>query len=326
MVELGYALSSEEFTPNELVHNARRAEEVGFSFALISDHYHPWIDRQGHAPFIWSVIGAIAHNTRNLRLGTGVTCPIMRIHPAVIAQAAATSAAMMPGRFFFGLGTGEALNEHIFGDHWPITSVRQDMLAEAVDIIRILWQGDEVSYWGEFFDVENARLYTLPDEPPPIYIAASGSGTAELAGEIGDGLICTSPEASLIEAFESNGGGGKPKIGQVKICWAKSDSEALDTLYKYWPTVVIPGALHSDLPTPAHFEQAVQLVKKEDIAGVVPLGPDAKRHLDEIQKMIDAGFNQVYIHQVGPDQEGFFNFFQQEILPHFQSQAQSSAN
>lgn len=326
MVELGYALSSEEFTPNELVRNARRAEEVGFTFALISDHYHPWIDRQGHAPFVWSVIGAIAHNTQNLRLGTGVTCPIMRIHPAVIAQAAATSAAMMPGRFFFGLGTGEALNEHIFGDHWPITSVRQDMLAEAVDIIRILWQGDEVSYWGEFFDVENARLYTLPDEPPPIYIAASGSGSAELAGEIGDGLICTTPESSLVEAFESNGGGGKPRIGQVKICWAKSDSEALDTLYEYWPTAVIPGALHSDLPTPAHFEQAIQLVKKEAIAGVVPLGPDSKRHLDEIQKMIDAGFSQIYIHQVGPDQEGFFNFFQQEILPHFQSQAQSSAD
>lgn len=320
MVEFGYALSTEEHTPMDLVRNARRAEEVGFSFALISDHYHPWIDKQGNAPFVWSVIGAIAGATQSIRIGTGVTCPIMRIHPAILAQAAATSAAMMPGRFFFGLGTGEALNEHILGEQWPIATVRQDMLEEAIEIMQLLWQGEEVSYWGEFFTVENARIYTLPKEPIPVYIAASIPDSAEMAGEIGDGLITTKPESKLVERFNDSGGQGKPKIAQIKVVWARSEGEAIDTLYDCWPTVVVPGALHSDLPTPAHFEAAASLVKKEDLASIVPLGPDPVRLLDEIKKTMDAGFDHIYFHQVGPDQEGFFDFYQREIMPQLQSQ------
>lgn len=319
MVELGYALSSEEHTPMDLVRNARTAEEAGFTFALISDHYHPWIDQQGQSPFVWSVIGAIAASTQRLRLGTGVTCPIMRIHPAVIAQAAATSAAMMPGRFFLGIGSGEALNEHITGEHWPSTSVRQDMMSEAIDIIRLLWEGEEVSFWGEFFTVENARLYTLPEETPPILIAASGTGTAALAGEIGDGLITTKANEKLVEEFESSGGKDKPKIGQVKVCWAENEEHALDTVYKYWPTEVVPGPLHSDLPTPAHFEETVKLIYKEDLKELIVLGPDPQCHLEKIQKLVDVGIDQVYIHQIGPDQEGFFNFYRREILPKFRS-------
>jgi coenzyme F420-dependent glucose-6-phosphate dehydrogenase len=317
MVELGYALSSEEHAPNDLVRNAQRAEELGFSFALISDHYHPWVDQQGHSPFVWNIIGAIAASTRKLRLGTGVTCPIMRIHPAIIAQAAATSAAMMPGRFFLGLGTGEALNEHILGNHWPVTSIRQVMLAEAVEIIRLLWEGEEVSYWGEFFTVENARIYTLPDNPPPIYIAASGPESASLAGEIGDGFITTKASEDLVKEFHDGGGTGKPLYGKVTFCWAESEEQALETAYKWWPTSAIPGSLHADLPTPAHFEDAVKLVKKEDIQEMT-LGPDPKPYLEQIQKMRDAGFEYIYLHQVGPDQEGFFNFFEREIRPHFE--------
>jgi G6PDH family F420-dependent oxidoreductase len=317
MVEFGYALSSEEHSPNNLVRHARMAEEIGFEFALISDHYHPWIDQQGQSPFVWSVIGGIAAVTQKIRLGTGVTAPIMRIHPAVIAQAAATSAAMMPGRFFLGLGTGEALNEHILGDHWPMISVRQDMLAESIDIIRLLWQGDEVNYWGEFFTVENARIYTLPDELPPIYIAASGQESSELAGEIADGFISTKPDPKLVEAFDNSGGKGKPHYGKVTFCWAASEQDGLDTLYQWWPTAAIPGTLHADLPTPAHFEDAAKLVKKEDLSHV-PVGPDPANYIEQIQKMIDAGYNYVYLHQIGPDQEGFFDFYQREIMPHFQ--------
>jgi coenzyme F420-dependent glucose-6-phosphate dehydrogenase len=315
MAEFGYALSGEEHTPNDLVWNARRAEEVGFTFAMISDHYHPWIDQQGHSAFVWNVIGGIAATTERLRLGTGVTCPIMRIHPAVLAQAAATSAAMMPGRFIFGVGTGEALNEHITGEHWPMISVRQDMLAEAVDIIRMLWEGEEVSYWGEFYTVENARIYTLPDELPPIYIAASGPESAALAGEIGDGFITTKANEKLLQEFDSNGGKGKQKVGQVKVCWAQSEEEALNIVHKYWPTALIPGSLHSDLPTPAHFEDAASLIKKEDLKEAVVMGPDPQKHLEKIQEMVEMGFDMVYIHQIGPDQEGFFDFYQREILP-----------
>ncbi len=322
MLELGYAISTEEHTPLALVRNARRAEEVGFTFALISDHFHPWINQQGQAPFVWTILGAIAHVTKTMQIGTGVTCPIIRYHPTLIAQAAATVAALMPGRFFLGLGTGEALNEHILGDHWPITSVRQEMLEESVQLIRQMWEGKEVSFWGEFYTVENARIYTLPDQLPPIYIAASGTASAELAGEIGDGFITTKPDADLIKTFEESGGKEKTKIGQMKVVWAKSESEALDTLYTHWPIETLPGALHSDLSTPAHFEAAAKLVKKEDMAGTMPLGPDPKRHIDQIQKVIDSGCDKVYIHQIGTDQEGFFNFYQKEIFPYFHIQPQ----
>lgn len=314
MVEFGYALSSEEHHPNRLIQYAQRAEAIGFSFALISDHYHPWIDQQGHSPFVWSVIGGIAATTQRLRLGTGVTAPIMRIHPAILAQAAATSAAMMEERFFFGVGTGEALNEHITGEHWPMISVRQDMLIEAVEIIRMLWEGEECSFWGEFYTVENARLYTLPESLPPIYVAASGPESAGLAGEIGDGFISTKPDNKLVSEFESAGGAGKPKIGQVTVCWAKTADEALDTVYKWWPTAAAPGSLHSDLPTPAHFEDLAKLVKKEDLKDMA-LGPDPQEYLEKVQAAIDAGFDHVYLHQIGPDQDGFFNFFEKELAP-----------
>jgi coenzyme F420-dependent glucose-6-phosphate dehydrogenase len=319
MAEIGYALSSEEHSPNDLVRYARMAEETGFTFALISDHYHPWIDRQGHSSFVWSVIGGIAHVTQHLRLGTGVTCPTVRIHPAVIAQAAATSAAMMPGRFFFGVGSGENLNEHILGDHWPPADIRLEMLDEAVKIIRLLWQGGQQSYWGNYYIVENARVYDLPQELPPILVAASGSMAAELAGRIGDGLISTTPSEDVIGKFSDGGGAEKPRYGQVTVCWAQDETTARRTAYEWWPNTVIPGYLSADLPTPAHFEQAAQLVTEEAVAEKIVTGPDPNKHLDNIQKMIAAGYDYVYVHQVGPDQEGFFDFYRREILPEFRS-------
>nr|MBA3728962.1 TIGR03557 family F420-dependent LLM class oxidoreductase [Actinomycetota bacterium] len=224
MTELGYALSSEEHPPNDLVRHAKRAEEAGFGFAFISDHFHPWVDRQGQSPFVWNVIGAIAATTERLRLGTGVTCPLIRTHPAIIAQAAATSAAMMPGRFLLGLGTGENLNEHILGDRWPAVDVRLEMLEEAIEVIRLLWRGGVQSHRGRHYTVENARIYTLPDEPPPILIAAKGEKAGRLAGRDGDGLVGVSPDEEMMKAFDSAGGTGKPRYGQVTVCWAKDEA------------------------------------------------------------------------------------------------------
>lgn len=320
MVDFGYALSSEEHPPVDLIKFAKDAEEMGFSFLSVSDHYHPWIEFQGHSPFVWTVLGGIGAVTENVRVGTGVTCPTMRIHPAIIAQAAATTAALMPGRFYLGLGSGEALNEHILGDHWPPATIRLDMLEEAIEIIRLLWEGEETSYWGDFFTVENARLFTLPTELPPIYIAAAGDESASLAGELGDGLINTSPDEKVIQVFKESGGEGKPVIGQITLCYAEDEEEALDTAYKWWPNSVLPGALHADLPTPDHFEQAVQLVRREDMIGKVVYGPDPQKHIEKIQKYIDAGFTHIYFHQIGPNQEAFMRFYQKEVLPQFQKQ------
>jgi coenzyme F420-dependent glucose-6-phosphate dehydrogenase len=317
MAELGYALSSEEHEPNDLVRHAQRAEETGFSFALISDHFHPWVDNQGHSPFVWSVIGAIAYNTQRLRLGTGVTCPTIRIHPAILAQAAATAGAMMPGRFFFGVGTGENLNEHILGDRWPSFDIRLEMLEEAIQVIRLLWEGGNKSHRGCYYTVEDARLYTLPEELPPIMVAASGSKSANAAGRIGDGLISTSPEEETVKAFEAAGGRGKPRYGQLTVCWAKTEAEALRTVKEIWPNAGLKGELSQLLPNPAHFEQASKMVSEEDLAESVICGPDPERHRTGIQEFIDAGFDHVYIHQIGSDQESFFRFYEKEILPKF---------
>jgi len=313
MAEVGYALSSEEHKPNDLVRYARMAEESGFTFALISDHYHPWTDRQGHSPFVWSVIGGIAGATERLRLGTGVTCPMIRIHPAIIAQAAATSAAMMPGRFFLGLGTGENLNEHIFGDAWPSANIRREMLSEAIEVIRELWTGENVDYRGLYYTVEDARLYTLPDVPPPIYIAASGPKAAEFASEAGDGLIATSPNEELMQQFA--GSDGKPRYGQLTVCWAEDEAQARRTAHEIWPTSAITGELSVELPLPRHFEQAAKMVTEEDVAKQVVCGPDPERHAATIREYVEAGFSHVYIHQVGPDQQGFFRFYEREVLP-----------
>jgi len=315
MVEIGYALSCEEHRPNDLIRYARRAEETGFTFALISDHYHPWVDRQGQSPFVWSVIGGIAQTTQHLRLGTGVTCPTMRLHPAIIAQAAATSATMMPGRFFLGVGTGENLNEHILGQRWPPHDIRLAKLEEAVKVIRLLWQGETCTHRGQHYTVENARIYTLPDELPPIMVAASGHHAAEVAGRIGDGLINTAPVEDIVEHFQRAGGNGKPRYGQLTVCWAQDEASGRRMAHEYWPNSGVQGELSQELPSPAFFEQAAKMVREEDIAEKIPCGPDPERHLKQIKAFMEAGFDHVYIHQVGPDQEGFFQFYERHVLP-----------
>ncbi len=317
MTQIGYAMSSEEHTPNDLVRHARLAEEAGFTFALISDHFHPWTDSQGHSPFVWSVIGGIAQATERLRLGTGVTCPMIRIHPAIIAHAAATAAAMMPGRFFLGVGTGENLNEHILGDKWPPSDVRREMLEEAVEVMRLLWQGGQQSHYGQYYEVENARLYTLPERPVEVMVAASGPRAAELAGRIGDGFVGTGPDTEVMAAFDAAGGAGKPRYGQVTVCYAEDEAQARRTAYEVWPIAGLKGELSVELPLPAHFEQASQNVSEEDVAESIVCGPDPERHLAKIREYVDAGYDHVYVHQVGPDQEGFFRFYQREILPRF---------
>ena len=316
-MELGYAISSEEHRPLDLVRNAARAEEAGFGFALVSDHFHPWIDRQGESPFVWSVLGGIAEATERLVVGTGVTCPIMRIHPAIVAQAAATAASMLPGRFFLGVGTGENLNEHVLGQRWPATHVRREMLDEAVAVMRLLWEGELASHRGTHFTVENARIYTLPDEPVDVLLAAGGPEAAELAGRIGDGLIGTAPEPGIVDAFDAAGGSGKPRYAQATVCWAEREEDARRTAFEWWPNAALQGPLGQELPLPSHFEEAAGMVTEDDVANVVVCGPDPEKHVELVEKFATAGYTHVYVHQVGPDQDGFLEFYAGEILPRY---------
>jgi G6PDH family F420-dependent oxidoreductase len=313
-MDIGYALSSEEHRPLDLVENARRAEEAGFSFALVSDHFHPWIDRQGQSPFVWSVLGGIALATERLRVGTGVTCPLIRTHPAIVAHATATAASMLPGRFFLGVGTGENLNEHVHGDRWPPAQVRRDMLEEAVAVMRRLWEGDLCSFEGRFYLVENARIYTLPEEPIEVYVAAGGPKAAELAGRIGDGLVSTAPDREIAEAYESAGGRGE-KIGQLTVCFARTEEEARRTAFEWWPNAALKGPLGQELALPSHFEEAAAMVTEDDVAEMVVCGPDAARHVEGLRAFGAAGYDRVYVHQVGQDQDAFFEFYEREVLP-----------
>ena len=314
-VRFGYALSSEEHRPRDLVANARRAEEAGFEFAMVSDHFHPWIDRQGQSPFVWSVLGGIATATERITVGTGVTALSQRIHPAILAQASATIADMLPGRFWFGVGTGEALNEHILGDPWPEHEVRVAMMEEAIDLIRTLWKGELVSHRGEFYDVVRARIYTVPAKPPPILIAAGGPETAAVAGRIADGIITTAPEKELLAAYGKGRRRSGPKVGQASVCWAKDEKSARETAHEWWPTSAIHGDSCQELSLPSSFESIAELVTEDAIAEAIACGPDPEVHIARIQPFIDAGFDHVYLHQVGPDQEGFLRFAEKELLP-----------
>jgi G6PDH family F420-dependent oxidoreductase len=313
--ELGYSLSSEEHPPNDLVRFAKAAEDAGFTFALISDHFHPWTDAQGQSPFVWSVIGGIAQATERIRLGTGVTCPTIRIHPAIIAQAAATSAAMMPGRFFLGVGSGENLNEHVLGDKWPAPDERLELLEEAVGVIRLLWQGGFQTHRGAHYTVEQARIYTLPHPLPEIAVAAAQPNASELAGRIGDALISVAPDREIVEMYDGAGGRGKTRYGHMTVCWAESGEEAKRTAYANWPNAGLEGPLSQELPLPAHFEAAAEMVEPDDLAETMALGPDPAPYLAQLEAFEDAGFDHVYIHQVGHDQDGFIRFAQRELMP-----------
>jgi G6PDH family F420-dependent oxidoreductase len=315
MARIGFTLSSEEHGPRALVGHAVEAERAGFDFLSISDHFHPWVDAQGHCPFVWGTLGAAANATERIEFITGVTCPTIRIHPAIIAQAAATCAELMPGRFSLGVGSGEKLNEHILGDPWPSVEVRQEMLAEAIGVIRRLWAGDLVRHRGEHYTVDNARLYTLPDRLPPILVATAGEAATRLAAEHGDGLVGLSPDPDMISLFESEGGAGKPSYGQIHVCWNESEDEARRIARRQWVNGGLPGNLFVELPLPSHFEAAGELVTEEMIADSVVCGPDPARHIEAIREFADAGFSHVYVHQVGPVEDGFLDFYRSAVLP-----------
>jgi G6PDH family F420-dependent oxidoreductase len=312
VTEIGIFLSSEEHGPSDLVRYAQMAEAAGLPSALISDHFHPWIDRQGESPFVWSVIGAIGQTT-NLRVTTGVTCPTVRMHPAIIAHAAATSTLMCKGGFRLGVGSGEALNEHILGDRWPATDERLSMLEESIEIMRGMWEGGIYSHDGEHYVVDNARIYSCPDQPPAVLVSGFGPKATSLAARIGDGYVNTAPESTLLEQYTREGGKG-PKIAATKVCWGPDEAKATKLAYEMWPNTGVPGELSQELPMPAHFEQVSALVTEEMVAEAVACGPDPEKHIEQLKKYIEAGYDEIYVSQIGKEQQGFLDFYKSEVL------------
>ena len=313
-MKIGYFLSSEEYTPTELIEQAKGAERAGFSGLWISDHYHPWVDAQGQSPFVWSTLGALSQ-VCTLPVTTAVTCPTVRIHPAVIAQAAATSAVLLNGRFRFGVGTGEALNEHIFGDAWPEADVRLEMLEESLEIIRALWTGENYSHHGKHYTVENARIYTLPETPPEILVSGFGPKATELAGRIGDGYVSTMPDGDLVSLFRSSGGGNKVCQAGFKAAYAATEEEGARIAYEKWPNAGVPGELSQVLPSPKHFEQASELVTEDMVKKAFICGNDPDKHLEMIDTYAKAGFDEVYVANTGPHFQGLFDLYAKHVLP-----------
>jgi G6PDH family F420-dependent oxidoreductase len=316
MASIGIFLSCEEQSAKRLVDIAVKAEDAGFRDFWISDHYHPWVDAQGESPFVWSVIGAIAAATREARVTTAVTCPTVRIHPAIVAQAAATSSLLLDGRFALGVGTGEALNEHILGDPWPGIEQRLSMLEESVAIMRELWSGDSVSFDGQHYVVDRARLYSLPEEPVAVLASAFGSKAATAVGAWAEGYINVAPSDDLLATYRDAGGVGKAQ-GGMKVCWGPDAAECVRTVHRRWPNEALGGELSQVLPMPAHYEAACAPVTEDMVAAAVPCGPDVEQHVAKIQAFVDAGYDEVYVNQIGDDQEGFLKFMKDEVLPRF---------
>jgi G6PDH family F420-dependent oxidoreductase len=308
----GYFLSSEEHPPQELVRQARLAEEAGFEALWISDHFHPWLDEQGQSGHVWSVIGAISQVT-SLPVTTAVTCPLIRQHPAVVAQAAATAALLTGGGFTLGLGTGEDLNEHILGRRWPSAGERLEMLEEAVSVIRDLFSGRLVSHRGQHYTVDTARLYSVPPTPPRIYMSGFGQKAIKLAARIADGYVCVQPNPDFVRLYRESGGGDRPVQGGLKVCWDSDEAQARKAMHRLWRTDELPGEAGQLLPLPRHFGELAELVTEDMISA--PCGPDPAVHLEGIQAYREAGFDEVYISQVGPHAEGFFEFYASQVLP-----------
>ena len=312
-MRFGYFLSCEEYSPAELIEQAVAAEDAGFEALWISDHYHPWNDEQGQSPFVWGMIGALSQVCR-LPVTTAVTCPTIRIHPAVIAQAAATAAVQLEGRFILGVGTGEALNEHVLGDVWPSADVRLEMLEEAVDLIRHLWKGEPVTTQGKHYRTDTARIYTLPDEPPLIYVSAFGPKALEVAARIGDGFINTADDADAVASFKEQSG-GKPAQGGVKVAWADTEDEGVDHAHRLWANAGLPGELAQVLPTPQHFEQASELVTRDSTAESIVAGNDVDQHVQQLQDYMKAGYDEVYVANMGPNYLDMIVAYGRDVLP-----------
>lgn len=315
MVAIGYSLMTEQRSPADIVADAKLAEDAGFDFATMSDHFHPWIEAQGHAGYAWSMLGAVSQATSRLPVTTYVTAPIIRYHPVIVAQKAATIGLLMPGRFRLGLGSGENLNEHVVGLGFPSADIRQDMLAEAVQIIRALWSGGDVTFHGDFFDVERAHLFDLPEESIQIGVAAGGSESAKLAGEIADFLITTSPKAELIETFSSAGGDPGTVVGQMNVCWGNDEQAARKLAHTMNGWTVAGWRVQSELVGPESFQEIADQATEDQVAETVPCGPDLDRIVESFKKYADAGFTEVAITQIGPDQAGFCKIFADELAP-----------
>ncbi|ANH90153.1 MULTISPECIES: LLM class F420-dependent oxidoreductase [unclassified Streptomyces] len=316
MVQIGYTMMTEQAGPRELVEHVVGAEEAGFDFSVISDHYFPWLRSQGHAPYAWSVLGAAAQATSRIPLMTYVTCPTFRYHPAVVAQKAATVQLLAQGRFRLGLGAGENLNEHVVGGGWPTVDVRHERLEEAVEIIRALFEGGHVTRHGAHFDVESARLWDLPDQPPPIGVAVSGEQSCELAGHLADLVIATEPKAELLEAFDRHGGQGKPRVGQLPVCYDTDRDAAVARAHDQFRWFGSGWKVNSELPHPDSFEQATQFVTPDDVAAAIPCGDDPEAFVEAVRPYAEAGFTEVALVQIGgASQEPFLGWSAKTLLP-----------
>ncbi|MEU7281615.1 TIGR03557 family F420-dependent LLM class oxidoreductase [Streptomyces sp. NPDC045431] len=312
-MEIGYKLAAESFGPGELVRQAVLAEEAGFDFVEISDHFHPWLDNQGHSPFAWTVLGAIAARTSRIGLATGVTCPTVRYHPAIIAQAAATLAVLSEGRFVLGVGSGERLNEHVVGTGFPdAVSTRHELLREALEIIRLLWRGGYRSYEGKHLRLADARVFDLPAEPPLIAVAASGAASTRIAAELGDGLFATEPKADIVRQYREAGGGG-PRYAEVPMAWAPDEHTAARAALETSRWAVTGWKVMSELPNPVNFDAATTTVREEDILGRFACGSDPERYVEVAQGFVDAGFDRLVMQNAGPDPDGFIDFYRSEL-------------
>jgi G6PDH family F420-dependent oxidoreductase len=314
---IGYTMMCEQAPPRQLVDDVVRAEGAGFEFAVISDHYFPWLDAQGHSPYAWSVLGAAAWATERIRLMTYVTCPTKRYHPAVVAQKAATVQLLSQGRFTLGLGAGENLNEHVTGGGWPPANTRHEQLREAVEIIRELFAGGYTTFRGEHFQVDSAKLWDLPDPLPPIGVAVSGKQSCELAGELADVMVAVEPESELVQQFEQAGGRGKPKVGQLPVCFDRDREAAVARAHEQFRWFAGGWKVNAELPGTAAFDAASQFVTREDVAQAIPCGDDPAAIAEALQPFADAGFTEVALVQVGGDHQGdFLDFAEKELLPH----------
>ncbi|HUN35127.1 MAG TPA: TIGR03557 family F420-dependent LLM class oxidoreductase [Trebonia sp.] len=305
---IGYKLATEGFGPKELIRQAVLAEQAGFDFLEISDHFHPWVEAQGHSAFTWSLLPAIAMKTERIGLATGVTCPSMRYHPAVIAQAAATMAIISDGRFTLGVGAGERLNEHVTGEGFPGRRARHERFREALEIIRLLWQGGYRSYNGRHLRLEEARIFDLPEELPVIAVAASGPASARIAADLGDGLFAVDPDGDLISRWQQLGGHG-PAYGEMPLAWAPDEEGAVEAILDKSSFSLTGWKVMSELPNPANFEAATATVTAEQIRRQFACGPDPKRHLEVARQYVEAGFDHLVAANVGPDPDGFMDFF-----------------
>jgi G6PDH family F420-dependent oxidoreductase len=322
-MQVGYKIATEAFTPTEVVEQTIAAEEAGFDFVELSDHYHPWLEEQGHSGFTWSMLGAMAAKTERIGLATGVTCPMIRYHPAVIAQAAATVQLLSGNRFTLGIGSGERLNEHIVGGGWPAVRIRHHMLREALEIINLLWQGGYQSYEGRYLTLEDARVFDLPEQLPVIAVASGGPGASKIAAEYGSGLFATEPKGELVAAYAEHGGNG-PKYAEVPMAWAETEDAAVQTALETSRWALTGWPVMSELPNPVNFDAASGTVTADDIRGQFSVGPDLDVHVQQAQPYVDAGFDHIVLQNAGPDPDGFLAARRSELIERVRALTPSS--